>query len=174
MAERDLPPVPIQSPMILDTGIASQPWAAWFRQIFNRVGGHQALTNVELESEFTTPNATQFTIANNRSTFTDITGLIFSGTSTRSFELDVQIYRNSNLEELSARVKILGTYKTTAASWDFALMGGSGDDVQDFGLGGLIFNVTASGQVQYKSHNQTGAITTQKIRYTYTTTGVET
>jgi len=53
MAERDLPPVPYQSPIMDRQGQLSPVWAAWFRQLFFRVGGHVALTNTELDVDGT-------------------------------------------------------------------------------------------------------------------------
>lgn len=49
MSERDLPPVPYQTPMLDQQGHPTAPWAAWFRQLFSRVGGHVAKTNAELD-----------------------------------------------------------------------------------------------------------------------------
>lgn len=48
MAERDLPPVPQRTPVTDDRGFLTPAWSAWFRQLFFRVGAHDALTNVEL------------------------------------------------------------------------------------------------------------------------------
>jgi len=49
VAERDLPPVPIKTPVIDDSGMISTAWSAWFRQLFFRVGGNAAKTNIELD-----------------------------------------------------------------------------------------------------------------------------
>jgi hypothetical protein len=39
MAEDNLPPVPLQSPVLSPTGFMTMPWAAFFRQLYSRVGG---------------------------------------------------------------------------------------------------------------------------------------
>lgn len=48
--ERNLPPVPIQAPLQDQSGKLSMTWMAWFRQLYFRVGGSDALTNLELEA----------------------------------------------------------------------------------------------------------------------------
>ncbi len=47
--ERNLPPVPINTPLIDQKGMVTQPWLGFFRHLFNRVGGHSAKTNIELD-----------------------------------------------------------------------------------------------------------------------------
>jgi len=119
---------------------------------------------------------TQFTVANNQSSAADITGLVFSGASVRSFEADLQIYRNTTgggATELAARVKLIGTYKTVAASWEM-MSTFVGDEIDAFGPGGLLLTITAAGQVQYKSHNISGTPATSKLKFRYSTMGVET
>lgn len=49
MAQQDLPPVPFKIPVLDDRGYVSQAWGAFFRQLFVRVGGHNAKTNTELD-----------------------------------------------------------------------------------------------------------------------------
>lgn len=52
MAENSVPPVPYKSPLYNKSGFISEAWATWFRQVFHRIGGNNALSNIELE-EFT-------------------------------------------------------------------------------------------------------------------------
>jgi hypothetical protein len=120
---------------------------------------------------------TQFTVANNQVAAADVTGLLFAGASVRSFEADVQIYRKTTgggATELAARCKLIGTYKTTAASWELTVASAVGDDIQDYGPAGLLFTITAAGQVQYTSHNISGTASVSKLKYRYSTMGVET
>ncbi len=49
LTERNLPPVPINTPLIDQRGMVTQPWLGFFRHLFNRVGGHSAKTNIELD-----------------------------------------------------------------------------------------------------------------------------
>lgn len=44
-----VPNLPYKSPVINKEGYLTAPWAGWFRDLFNRVGGTLALTNVQLE-----------------------------------------------------------------------------------------------------------------------------
>jgi hypothetical protein len=119
---------------------------------------------------------TPFSIANNQSSAADVTGLLFAGASVRSFEADLQIYRKTTgggATELAARVKLIGVYKTVAASWEMTPIF-TGDEIEDFGPGGLLLSITAGGQVQYKSHNMSGTASVSKLKFRYTTMGVET
>lgn len=55
---QNVPQVPFRSPVVGSDGILTAVWAAWFRQIFNRVGGANALTNLQLETNLTSIDAT--------------------------------------------------------------------------------------------------------------------
>jgi len=120
---------------------------------------------------------TQFTVTNNQSSAADVTNLLFSGASVRSFLAEVQIYRNTTgggATEISAKCWLEGTYKTVAGTWEMTVGNVTGDWIDDFGPGGLLFTITNAGQVQYKSHNMTGSAATSKLKFKYTTMGVET
>lgn len=43
-----LPPIPFQAPMLDTGGILTAVWKDWFKQAFDRMGGHVAETNEEL------------------------------------------------------------------------------------------------------------------------------
>lgn len=46
-----VPPVPLTSPIVDPrTGVVTPIWKGWFQQAFLRLGGHVALTNLELEA----------------------------------------------------------------------------------------------------------------------------
>lgn len=47
---RTVPPLPYKQLLAGDDGLVSAPWAKWFRQVFERIGGNIALTNNELAS----------------------------------------------------------------------------------------------------------------------------
>lgn len=47
--ENALPPLPYKTPVINERGFLTEPWAKLFRQLWVRVGGSIALTNLELE-----------------------------------------------------------------------------------------------------------------------------
>lgn len=43
-----VPPVPYKSQLTDEQGLLSQPWSSWFRQLFSRIGGAAALSNLDL------------------------------------------------------------------------------------------------------------------------------
>jgi len=45
-----VPPVPYKTPVTSRDGIMHPVWAAWFRELFLRIGGPIALSNEELET----------------------------------------------------------------------------------------------------------------------------
>lgn len=38
----EIPPIPYHTPMVGPNGLITNPWVAWFRQMFNRIGGNNA------------------------------------------------------------------------------------------------------------------------------------
>jgi hypothetical protein len=50
MADTPLPNVPYRTPVLDALGFLTQPWAAFFRGLYLRVGQANALTNTELEA----------------------------------------------------------------------------------------------------------------------------
>lgn len=54
MAVQIVPPVPFKAPVTDDNGLLSTAWAGFFRQLFNRIGGPTALSNLELADEQST------------------------------------------------------------------------------------------------------------------------
>lgn len=135
-----------------------------------------------LETELSNDNgpgaiiSTDFNIVNNQSSPADITGLVFSGTLVRSAFIDMAFYRNTTgggATEMSATARILATYKTVAASWDFTYLGVDGDI--DSGTGqpaGVTLSLTSSGQFRYTSTSVTGTAATSKVTFRATTLGV--
>lgn len=47
--ENALPPIPYKTPVIGPNGFITEPWSKFIRQLYVRVGGSIALTNIELE-----------------------------------------------------------------------------------------------------------------------------
>lgn len=104
---------------------------------------------------------TEFTIANNQSAAANVTGLLFAGASVRSFVVEYQVYRNTTgggATELAETGFLKGTYSTVAASWEMANYDCVGD-------AGILFSITAGGQVQYTSTNITGSAATSKMTF---------
>lgn len=44
----NIPPMPIKSPVIDDSGLVSQYWMGFFREMLKRVGGTSAQSNADL------------------------------------------------------------------------------------------------------------------------------
>jgi hypothetical protein len=87
-----VPPIPIQAKIIDDRGILTPTWAQFFQQVFYRIGGPQALTNLQLAS-VTNPGlaALQATVATMQSTITTNQSQISalqSLSSTQTIEID--------------------------------------------------------------------------------------
>lgn len=112
---------------------------------------------------------TSFTIANNQSSFADVTGLSFDPTLYRSFVFEYQIYRNTTgagATELAEKGSIIGVFSTVAGTWEWT----QGPAVGNAGI--TDWNVTNAGQVQYKSSNITGTPATSQMKFKATTMGV--
>lgn len=98
---------------------------------------------------------TSFTIADNVTTFTNITGLAFSTTSVRSFEIEYNVFRNDGTTPIAESGLIHGVYNGT--SWDIS---------RDYtGEAGMTFQITNGGQFQYQSSSVGGTYSgTMKFR----------
>lgn len=92
---------------------------------------------------------TTFNIQNNISVFTDVAGLKFNTGTVRAAQINYSIYRVSTAAPSGhAEAGIINIIYDNAAApgskWQFAMSG-------IVGTGGLTFNITDLGQVQYKS-----------------------
>lgn len=104
---------------------------------------------------------TIFTLANNQTSATNVTNLLFDGTNTRGFILDYSIYRqtDTSLSAVAQVGQLRGVFNTQSSSW-FMSDDFSGQDA------GVIFTIQPSGQIQYTSTDITGANYTGTLRYT--------
>ena len=91
---------------------------------------------------------TSFSVANNISSATNITGLVFDPAQIRSAIISYSVYRSTNSTELSEAGQIMVTYKSTANSWELARY--------SVGDAGLTFTMLPSGQMQFTSTNMSG------------------
>lgn len=104
----------------------------------------------------------QFTIADNQSSYQDITGLLLDQNVARVVDVEYTIYRtNGSSTERRERGVLHCTYKAIAAVWDYNRETLSGDDALNV-ADSLICN--SSGQIQYKS-DSVGGTYVGKIRY---------
>lgn len=137
--------------------------AGWFNAL--RLAGI-TIANAVLGAVFI--EETSFTVANNQVAAANVTGLVFSGATVRSAVVDYYVYRNTTgggATELAEAGKMVLAYKTVAASWELALGPSVGD-------AGMLFSVTAVGQVQYTSTNITGTAATSKMKFKATSMAV--
>lgn len=111
---------------------------------------------------------TDFVIANNQSSPSNVTGLSFDGTVVRSFEVTYQLYRkttSTGAMELAESGKLFGVYSTVAGTWEMS----AGPAV---GSAGVTFSITNAGQVQYTSTNITGTASVSDMKFKASTMGL--
>jgi hypothetical protein len=101
---------------------------------------------------------TAFNVANNQTSFTDVTGLAFNSASVRSAEISYSIFRVSTANP-SGHTET-GIIQLTYDN-GFSINQGN-----TLGTSGVIFDVTNTGQVRYKSSdiNSIGYVGTLKFR----------
>lgn len=91
---------------------------------------------------------TSFNIANNTTSATNVTGLLFSTTTVRGAVIDYAVYRNTNSNELAEFGQLTIVYKSVAATWEIAQF--------NVGSSGVTLTITSAGQFQYTSTNMSG------------------
>jgi hypothetical protein len=95
---------------------------------------------------YVTSAEASFTVVNNQSSAASITGLLFSGLTTRAFSIDYSIYRQTDTASsaLAQMGQLRGVYNTQSASWFMS------DDFSGQNAG-VTFIITSGGQIQYIS-----------------------
>ncbi len=102
------------------------------------------------------PN-TSFTITNNQSSATNLTGLLFNTAAVRAATIEYAIYRTTNSNELAESGEIYIVYKNTAATWELTQT--KNDNA------GVNLSITNTGQFQYTSSNVSGTSYSGSIRF---------
>lgn len=111
---------------------------------------------------------TQFTIANNQTSASDIVGLFFDPTNTRAAFVSYYIYRkttDTGAVELAEAGTINAVYKPIEGVWELSRTA-TGD-------AGVTMTCTALGQFQYTSTNITGTPSVSIIKFKASAIGVE-
>lgn len=110
---------------------------------------------------YNTAADTSFTIANNISSATSVTGLSFSGSTYRSFIIDYSIYRSTStaLSAVAQVGELRGVYNTQSLTWYLS-------DNYSGQNSGVTFSITSGGQIQYTSTNISGTSYTGSLKYT--------
>ncbi len=102
-----------------------------------------------------------FSVVNNQTALSNITGLSFSNALVRSFNVEASVTIDASLD-LFEVVKISGIQK--GSEWDISISS-IGDNT------GVIFSITSSGQLQYTSQNYTSFVS-GTIKFRAITTSV--
>ncbi len=136
-----------------DTGLVNAGWWNVFRTALLAVFG---------TGTFFTD--TQFTIADNMTAYTDVTGLVLDASASRAIDIEYTAYRtNGSSIEMRERGVLHCMYKAVAGVWSYERES-RGDDA--FGNGTISdpLKLTSAGQVQYKSFS-VGATYVGTMRY---------
>lgn len=127
-------------------------FADWFNSL--RAAG------VALESFFGVGFIAQTldTIANNQGSPTSITGFLFDSSDYRSAHVFVEVRRKTDTNEKKSIGFIRALYRENSSTWELIDELGGDDD-------GVIFSITAGGQVQYTSDSLAGSNYVGEIRF---------
>ena len=101
------------------------------------------------------------TINNNQSTYSNLTGLVFDKTVTRSVSIRFSVSRNTDTASKAGSGIIEIYYDTQSNNWYLSMEGSSNS--------GIEFDVTSSGQIQYKSDALSGTSYSSVFRFSYKT-----
>ena len=102
-----------------------------------------------------------FAIANNQAAFADITGMIVDKTVHYAAEILCHIYRkDATPTEVSSMMKIFIMYSPVLNAWEII-----GPEIIGTDPGILELDVTAAGQVRYKSSNFAGGTYVGELRF---------
>lgn len=102
-----------------------------------------------------------FSIANNQTTFANITGMILDKTLFRGAEIDCHVYRKDATPlEVSSMMKIRLMYSPVLDTWEII-----GPEIFGTDPGITDLQVLSTGQVQYKSSNFTGGSYVGELRF---------
>lgn len=100
---------------------------------------------------------TSFTITNNTPSVSNVTGAAFDTASVRSAIISYSLYRSSTTTEMCETGQIYLSYKSTAGAWEIAQYYS--------GTSGVVFTITAGGQLQYTSTNFGGSSYVGKMKF---------
>lgn len=126
------------------------------QSVISLVSGRPKLVTVNAET------VGSFTVANNISSASNVTGLLFSGAAIRSAHIRYESYRKTASGELAESGTLVILYNDIAADWDLAVLGVNGN-------AGVTFTITSSGQVQYVSTNLAGTSYVGTLKFSYIT-----
>lgn len=139
--------VPFQDPISDKSGKLSSSWDWFLRSVFERL--------------YPLGQERSFDIVNNQAGVADVTDAVFDkrGISVAHFDYFIQRVTTggSAIQKIEAGLLIF-VYKPTSDAWAKVTIGTPGPDAS-----GVTFSITASGQVQYTSSNETGTASISKL-----------
>lgn len=141
--------VPFKTRVLLPSGFLSNVWTKFFQTLFDRIN------SLGVEKSFD--------LVNNQSGAADITGMRFDYRAVSAVYVDYLVQRVTTgggaIEKIEAGILVLA-YEPTSDSWALTTIGTPGPDDA-----GITFSITATGQVQYTTTNETGTASISKLYY---------
>lgn len=137
--------VPFRNP-ISDDGVVTIAWQGFFRSVFER------LRPLGVER--------QFTLENNKSTATNITGLKLNAKGQTCVIMEYLVQRVSDSVELTEFGMIVFVYNPDSASWSKVTISEANPDDA-----GITLTIGTDGQVKYQTSNAAGTFTISSIYY---------
>jgi hypothetical protein len=101
---------------------------------------------------------TTFTLANNQGAASNVTGLSFDSTSVKSAMIYCEVRRKTDSNEVISNGVLRVYYRDLTTTWELLNELGGDDD-------GVVFSITAAGQVQYTSSDLAGTSYTGKLTF---------
>ncbi len=108
----------------------------------------------------TTGTSSDFTIANNQTSYANVTGLLLDSSTYTSYQIEYRIERSTDSPLYYDEVGVLTAYYD-GTNWafkravDYGNALGDGSELGDYGTD-YLYVVPGTGQVQYKSSNMAG------------------
>lgn len=112
--------------------------------------------------DFLTHSGTTFAFANGQGSAANVTGLSVSSASLKMAEVTFHVHRKTATNEVRCTTKLYLLYKELTSTWVIGEQVNFGDDP------GIVFTITAGGQVQYTSDTLAGSGYTDDSSFRYT------
>ena len=137
--------------LFADDDSANKPYIRWDDGAGNWVFSNDGTTDDPIGAAGSPPfTIADFALANNVGAPTDVTGLVFSSASYKSVRVMITISRRTDTQNVEEVGHMFLVYDAEASDWRISI-----DTLLDDA--GVVFTVTAAGQVQYTSTDLTGS-----------------
>lgn len=140
--------------VVLDAGLTLDQTNVDLDQLLEAINAKVAAGGVQLSQA----------IVNNQAAPADVTGMLFASGTVKSVVMDVDMHRQSDTgsSELDEKGQLFVLFDPVAGSWRISFS-------SVFDDAGVVFTVTAAGQVRYTSTNIAGSNSVGTLRYTIQT-----